>query len=621
MHRVQALSGLHVRLASGAILAAGVLWVTLDNSAWAQEQAGVTAAVRGRVELAARAGEVGRLVKSGEPVFLGNAIKSGPEAGLQLLLLDQTTFTIGPDSEITIDEFVYDPARGSGKVGASVAKGVFRFVTGKVAQNNPADMVVKLPVGTIGIRGTIAMGSVDRPNTQSLDGLKQQVVLVGPGSNVDSSDRVGAIVLNVGGGGMVTINQPGFGSQLGFGGQGWGGAIRFTTEMIAAIQNRLNPPPPPPGGGGGQQGGGGGQATANAGAGATNAKGEVQQLALLNNTITFSNQVNSDANNQQFREQSANPSQQIVIDGITTIGQLQQVASGQVNYTQSNVPLFTTSGAQSGSYSLGVNVDFGLRQIATAGSYLKIDSPLVSGVGIPNPLSYANMSPNQFAVFFYGENSGVGEFVGSGCGASQSCEIELGLLALNAGGKAGANLLHALSVLTDQEGDLLSGFGLAEQKPGAVSNPTPIPNGQSTYDQLRTVNSGQFYYGQSNVSLGTGHSYALFANIDFGARTFGGGNSRVQVSGPNFSGVIPLGTINYAALAGAANFQYLNQPQVTGTSCAGTNCFTNISISPQNADSTVALQATHGVTVKNFSNIPIAQGGGTAMRKGGLAPP
>ncbi|MCK6452845.1 MAG: FecR domain-containing protein [Alphaproteobacteria bacterium] len=590
----------------------------MDISAEAQERAGVTAAVRGRVELAARAGEVGRLVKSGEPVFLGNAIKSGPEAGLQLLLLDQTTFTIGPDSEITIDEFVYDPSRGSGKVGASVAKGVFRFVTGKVAQNNPADMVVKLPVGTIGIRGTIAMGSVDRPNAQSLDGLKQQVVLVGPGSNVDSSDRIGAIVLDVGGGGTVTINQPGFGSQLGFGGQGWGGAIRFTPEMIAAIQNKLSPPPPPPPPGGGQQGGSGGQATDNAGAGATVAKGEAQQFAGLSNTILFSTQVNSDANNQQFREEGSSQ-QQRAIDGITTIGQLQQVTSGQVNYTQSNVPLFTTSGAQSGTYSLGINVDFGSRQIATPGSYLDIKSPLVSGNGIPNPVSYANMSPSQFAVFFFGENGGTGEFVGSGCGASQSCEVNLGLVALNAGGKTGANLLHALSVLTDKDEDLLSGFGIADQAPGTVSNPNPIANGTSTYEQLRTINSGQFYYSQNGVPLSAGGSYNMAVNIDFGARTVGGLNSKVVVNGTGYGGTFNLGSMSFASGSGPSNFVYTSTA-VTGGVCA-TNCNATFQIAPQNADNSVGITANHNLVLKDFSNITVvSQGNGTAGRTGGFAP-
>ena len=53
--------------------------------------AGVAAAVRGRVEIAMTAGAVGREVKSGEPIYLGNAVKSGADSGMQIILLDHVT--------------------------------------------------------------------------------------------------------------------------------------------------------------------------------------------------------------------------------------------------------------------------------------------------------------------------------------------------------------------------------------------------------------------------------------------------------------------------------------------------------------------------------------------------
>ena len=55
---------------------------------------------------------------------------------------------------MVIDEFVYDPDNSVRKVAVRVTKGIFRWVTGKVARKDPASMRVTLPVGTIGIRGT-----------------------------------------------------------------------------------------------------------------------------------------------------------------------------------------------------------------------------------------------------------------------------------------------------------------------------------------------------------------------------------------------------------------------------------------------------------------------------------
>jgi hypothetical protein len=64
--------------------------------ALAAEQAGVSAAVRGDVALNRLQVAVGRQVVSGEPILLQDAIRSGTRSGMQILLLDETVFTIGP---------------------------------------------------------------------------------------------------------------------------------------------------------------------------------------------------------------------------------------------------------------------------------------------------------------------------------------------------------------------------------------------------------------------------------------------------------------------------------------------------------------------------------------------
>jgi hypothetical protein len=93
-------------------------------------------------------------ITSGGPLYTGERIVTGADGHLQALLLDETVFTIGADSDMVLDEFVYDPDTSVEKVSARVMKGIFRFVTGKVARKDPASMKVTLPVGTIGIRGT-----------------------------------------------------------------------------------------------------------------------------------------------------------------------------------------------------------------------------------------------------------------------------------------------------------------------------------------------------------------------------------------------------------------------------------------------------------------------------------
>lgn len=95
-----------------------------------------------------------RTLAVGFPVYLGDRIITDGNGRLQVQLLDETVFTMGPNSDMVLDEFVYDPPTSVGRVGAAIKKGVFRFVTGLIGKRNPASMKVTTSVGVIGIRGT-----------------------------------------------------------------------------------------------------------------------------------------------------------------------------------------------------------------------------------------------------------------------------------------------------------------------------------------------------------------------------------------------------------------------------------------------------------------------------------
>lgn len=169
------------------------LALAVPSSSWSAPTAsaplriGVAAAVRGPVSAqSAASGAVGRVLQSGLPIHMGDKITTGKDGRLQILLLDETVFTIGPDSTLVIDEFVYDPVSGSGKVAASVLKGMFRFVSGKVAKKDPESMKVKLPVGTIGIRGTIVNGRILEGNRAFVMLVQGAISLEGAGPGIQA---------------------------------------------------------------------------------------------------------------------------------------------------------------------------------------------------------------------------------------------------------------------------------------------------------------------------------------------------------------------------------------------------------------------------------------------------
>jgi len=87
-------------------------------------------------------------------VSLANAhLTTGSGGTVHLLLPDETIFSVGPNSDITLDDFVYDPKNPSNtKIAIDFSKGVFRWVTGKVVKHENVNL--KVPIGDLGFRGT-----------------------------------------------------------------------------------------------------------------------------------------------------------------------------------------------------------------------------------------------------------------------------------------------------------------------------------------------------------------------------------------------------------------------------------------------------------------------------------
>ena len=167
---------------------------------------GAAGGVSGRVvALADEGGSVGRVMSSGKAVFLNDKVTTDARGRMQVLLNDQTTFTIGPDTELVLDGFEFEPFNNEGKISATVKKGVFRFVTGSIARKKPDNMKIKLPVGTIGIRGTIGAASTD--------GNSAVVALIGPGPQNNADEKPGAVTVT-NAGVTQTITRTGYYSEI-----------------------------------------------------------------------------------------------------------------------------------------------------------------------------------------------------------------------------------------------------------------------------------------------------------------------------------------------------------------------------------------------------------------------
>ena len=94
----------------------------------------------------------------GKSIFYNERINTTGSGLVQVLLVDGSTFTVGPGSDLVIDRFVYNPKKQTGQVVATFSKGVVRYVGGKISKND-AGVTIKTPTGALAIRGGMVQGN------------------------------------------------------------------------------------------------------------------------------------------------------------------------------------------------------------------------------------------------------------------------------------------------------------------------------------------------------------------------------------------------------------------------------------------------------------------------------
>lgn len=90
----------------------------------------------------------------GSPVFLGSVLRTGPKSSLGVTFRDETVMSFGADTELTVDEYLFQPAAGKLKLTGKLARGSMNYVSGVIAKLQPEAVSVQTPSGTIGVRGT-----------------------------------------------------------------------------------------------------------------------------------------------------------------------------------------------------------------------------------------------------------------------------------------------------------------------------------------------------------------------------------------------------------------------------------------------------------------------------------
>jgi hypothetical protein len=192
----------------------------LFSPALAQDKSGVAAAVNPNA-VSTPPGQITRTLLVGSDVIFRERIATQADGQVQLIFLDESSLTVGPGSDVTIDEFVYDPKAKTGKMSVRMTGGLVRFVGGRISKNG--DVSITTPVSVIGIRG--GMGYVEATETSST-----------------ATNLFGTLSVKGATGGEQVVSRPGFAvtTQLG---QTPATPVRVDPAQLVRLSRSLEAPP------------------------------------------------------------------------------------------------------------------------------------------------------------------------------------------------------------------------------------------------------------------------------------------------------------------------------------------------------------------------------------------
>ena len=152
-------------------------------------------------------------LKPKDDIYLNDIVRTGANSALGITFIDATTFNLKANTQITIDNYVYQDGGKQNAGVFDVAKGTAAFVAAAVAKTG--DMKITTPTATLGIRGTT--GLVEVPQGAAANNPQNVAIKLYPDADgkvgrIEVNDRTGARL------GFLTQGASGFTIRPGAGG-------------------------------------------------------------------------------------------------------------------------------------------------------------------------------------------------------------------------------------------------------------------------------------------------------------------------------------------------------------------------------------------------------------------
>jgi len=94
-------------------------------------------------------------------ILQGDQVRTGTDGKAGMIFEDDTLISMGPNSRISIDNFLFKPSEKSFSFITRILRGTASYISGQIAKLAPGSVRIETPQATVGLRGTHVLVKVD----------------------------------------------------------------------------------------------------------------------------------------------------------------------------------------------------------------------------------------------------------------------------------------------------------------------------------------------------------------------------------------------------------------------------------------------------------------------------
>jgi len=92
--------------------------------------------------------------QAGAALMASDRVVTGADGSVGITLRDETLLAVGPNSNVWLEKYAFDPTSHEGTLDATVKKGTLGVISGKLSKQSPGAVQFRTPTSILGVRGT-----------------------------------------------------------------------------------------------------------------------------------------------------------------------------------------------------------------------------------------------------------------------------------------------------------------------------------------------------------------------------------------------------------------------------------------------------------------------------------